>query len=71
MMKYHTGYCWQVRPFTLNKPAHSKQGLEHAGVLQKISASVAHEDTDSVSSVRQEMLNKVRNNQNFLLRVIT
>jgi hypothetical protein len=70
MMKYHTGDHRQVRPFIQNKPAHSKQGLEDARVLQRISASAAHEDTDSVTCVHQEMLNDVTNDRNFLLRVI-
>ena len=47
-MKYH---YWQVTTFIQNKPAHSKQGLEHARVLHRISTSVAHEDTDSVTWV--------------------
>jgi hypothetical protein len=70
MKKYHNGDHWQVRPFTQNKPAHSKQGLEHVRVLHRISASAAHEDIDSATSVHQEMLNDVRNDQIFLLRVI-
>jgi hypothetical protein len=64
MLKYHNnGDHWQVRPFTKNKPAHSKLELEHVRVLHRISASAAHQDTDSVTSVHQEMLNDVRNDQ--------
>lgn len=49
MVKYHTADHRQVRPFIQNKPADSKQGLEHARILNRISATAAHEDTDSVT----------------------
>jgi hypothetical protein len=70
MMKYHTGDHRQVRPFTQNKPAHSRQGLEHARVLNRISVTAAHEDTDTMTCVHQEMFNDVSNVRNFLWRVI-
>jgi hypothetical protein len=59
------------RPHVWNIPVNSNGGLKHVTDLCKVCALVAHQRAEAVVCVCQELFDEVRNDQNFLLGVIT
>jgi hypothetical protein len=68
-MKYHFRACGQVTPLIWNMLANSNRGLEYAAKFRL--RLLSDNQKQWCVSTCQELLNEVRIDQNFLLRVIT